>query len=174
MTGGCPTRIRPEREGEAAGIAALVAAAFGRDAEATLVDQLRAAGALAASLVAEDDDGSLAGHVGLSPVTADGTDGDGRWLGLAPLAVRPDRQGGGIGTALVRAALAWAEAGGAEVVLVLGEPAYYGRLGFAPASRHGLAAPWRVPEEAFMARLLGQGRPPAGTVRYHPAFDEVA
>ena len=164
-------RVRPERDGEAATVAALVAAAFGREAEALLVDWLRAAGVLAVSLVAEDYDGLLVGHVALSPVTVDGMDGGGRWFGLAPLAVRPDRQRRGIGATLARAALAWAEAEGAEVVVVLGEPAYYGRLGFAPASRHGLAAQWPVPDEAFMARVGDGAWVPAGVVRYHPAFD---
>jgi putative acetyltransferase len=168
-------RVRPEREGDAGAIAAVVRDAFGREVEAGLVDALREAGVLAVSLVAEGDDGALVGHVALSPVTIVGVDGEGRWLGLAPLAVRPDRQRQGIGAALVLDALAAADARGAGLVVLLGEPAYYARFGFAPAVRHGLAAQWPVPEEAFMARLLAAGgeAPPAGVVRYHAAFDRL-
>lgn len=173
MSGGF--RVRPEREGDAGAIATVVREAFGREAEAGLVGDLREAGALEVSLVAEAEDGAIVGQVALSPVTIDGVDGGGRWLGLAPLAVRADRQRQGIGAALVLGGLAAADANGAGLVVVLGEPAYYARSGFAPAARHGLAAPWPVPEEAFMARLAaGAEAPPAGMVRYHAAFDRLA
>jgi putative acetyltransferase len=91
-------------------------------------------------------------------------------LGLGPLAVRPNRQRAGIGAALMQAALAAGDRGGTELIVVLGEPDYYGRFGFEPASRHGLGLPWPVPDEAFMARLATARAPPPGMVGYHPAF----
>ena len=173
MSGGF--QVRPEDDADAGGISAVVRDAFGREAEAGLVDALRTAGALSVSIIAEGGGGSaVVGHVALSPVTIGGADGVGRWLGLAPLAVRPDRQRQGVGAALTRAALAAADANGAGLVVVLGEPAYYARFGFSTARPLGLSLPWPVPEEAFMARLApGAERPPAGVVRYHAAFDQL-
>src|SRR5262249_60709592 len=91
--------VRPEEADDAAGIFAIHAAAFPTDAEARLVDALRAAGRLAISLVAEDD-GRVVGHVAFSPVSVGGATGG---LGLAPLAVAPGSQRRGIGGGGVRA-----------------------------------------------------------------------
>lgn len=162
--------IRAESPDDRPAVTALVTAAFGRQTEAELVERLREAGALAISLVAVADD-DVVGHIAFSPISIGGVQAGQRWLGLAPLAVLPGRQRQGIGAALMDAGLDAAERAGADLVVVLGEPAHYGRFGFVPASRYGLALPWPVPEEAFMARLAGTERPPAGMVRYHPAFD---
>ena len=87
--------------------------------------------------------GSLAGHAAF---TECGVAGSGAKVALlGPLAVDPDRQRGGIGTALVRAGLERLEAAGTARVLVLGDPAYYGRLGFAP--EEGIAPPYPLPPE---------------------------
>ena len=74
----------------------MVNAAFGQAAEGDLVARLRDRGALAVSLVAEAG-GKVVGHVALSPVTINGRAGGGRWPGLAPLAVDPNRQRRGVG-----------------------------------------------------------------------------
>lgn len=144
---------------------------FSRGTEAAILDALRAAGALTLSLVATE--ASIAGkkvvlgHVAFSPVTIGGRDGpvDG-WYGVGPLAVRPDRQRGGIGQALMRAGLARIRALGGRGCVLAGDPAYYGRLGF--AARPGLCLP-DVPAEVFLALPL-DGVVPAGTVTFHPAF----
>ena len=159
--------IRPETPADAPAIAALTTAAFaaaphasGR--EAAIVDALRAAGALALSLVA--DDGGVVGHVAFSPVTIDGREAG--WFGLGPVAVAPDRQGQGIGSALIREGLARLAAMGARGCVLLGDPGYYRRFGFEvdPA----LVLP-DVPPEYFM-RLMLAGTPPKGTVAFHPGF----
>ena len=167
--------IRDEAPGDAAAIAAVLAAAFGQPpggqpAEAELIAALRAAGALSLSLVAEASDGVPVGHVAFSPVTVDGRGAD-RLLGLAPLGVLPAWQGRGVGRALVKVGLARARAAGAELVFVLGEPAYYRRFGFRPAAERGIAWEHAAPAEAFMALALGPGVAPRGVLRYHPAFD---
>lgn len=64
---------------------------------------------------------------------------------LGPLAVQPALQRRGIGGALVRAGLERIEAAGVRKVLVLGDPAYYGRFGFAPET--GITPPYRIPED---------------------------
>jgi putative acetyltransferase len=164
--------IRPEQPGDETAIAEIVTAAFGQAAEADLVGRLRAAGALTIAQVALRQ-GEIVGHVALSPVSVDGAVAGRRWLGLAPLAVRPDLQRRGIGGWLVQSAVDLAVEQDAVAVFVLGRPAYYERLGF----EEGAAAGWRciydVPAAAFRVwRVAGSpDLPPSGTVRYHPAFD---
>ncbi|MDX6751360.1 N-acetyltransferase [Geminicoccaceae bacterium 1502E] len=127
--------IREERPADHPALRALLEAAFGGPAEADLVDALRRDGDIAIALVAELEEGP-AGHLVLSRMRAPpGT------LGLAPLAVKPSRQGSGLGSALVEAGLARACSEGWQGVFVLGEPAFYGRFGFTAAQ----AAPFRSP-----------------------------
>jgi putative acetyltransferase len=153
---------------------AVVRAAFGRDTEADLVTALRAdpAHRPALELVAVDGD-EIVGHVMLTAATIDGA---GEALALAPLAVVPSRQGRGLGAALVREVLARAAAPAnrppTEIVVVLGDPRYYGRFGFRPAAELGLAAPVPSWGSAFQARMLPLAEP-FRTVRYAPPFDEV-
>lgn len=162
--------IRAERPGDAAAIHALTNAAFleaphADGNEADLVDALRDAGALALSLVAEER-GELLGHVALSPVDVAGADAAADWFGLGPISVRPARQRSGVGSALMRAALAELRARGAAGCVLLGDPAYYRRFGFAPAAPLVLPG---VPPEYFQALAFGGGVP-AGVVHYHAAF----
>jgi putative acetyltransferase len=164
------TSVRDEQAGDEPHVAAVIAAAFGRAAEADLVVALRQARALEIALVAERD-GRIVGQVALSPVSVQGAFMPGI-LGLAPLAVAPDCRRQGIGARLVEAALRAAKAGGGKVVVVLGEPAYYRRFGFRPARGIGLTCPWPGTEEAFQALILASPWP-RGLVRYHAAFDRA-
>jgi putative acetyltransferase len=164
--------VRRERPADHDAVRELHRAAFGgpRDdvVEARLVDELRAdVGFLPhLSLVAEDDD-RVVGHVlatrgrlepGGTPV-----------LGLGPLGVHPDAQGRGFGTALVHALVAIAEACDERLVALLGDPAYYGRFGFGPATEFGIEAPDPTWGEHFQVRRLG-GPPLTGTFRYAEPF----
>lgn len=161
-------KLRPEIPSDADAIRRLTDAAF-RDAphsdgtEAAIVDALRRVDALTVSLVAEAD-GAIVGHAAFSPVTIDGTHSG--WFGLGPVSVEPGRQRLGIGSALVRAGLDRLRAQGAAGCVVLGEPGYYGRFGFAADPRLRLAG---VPPEYFQ-RLAFTDDVPAGEVAYHPAF----
>ena len=164
--------IRPEAPGDEAAIRGINESAFGRPEEARLVDALRARARPFVSLVAEAD-GAIAGHIVFTPVTLDGFTG--LLLGLAPMAVSPDRQRNGVGSALINAGLDACKSLGAAAVVVLGHTAYYPKFGLVPAARFGLRCEYDVPPEAFMALEL---RPralagAAGTVRYHPAFAEL-
>ncbi|WP_239014522.1 GNAT family N-acetyltransferase [Archangium violaceum] len=148
--------------------------AFGRAAEAALVDALRAAGGVTLSLVAEVD-GQLVGHILFSPVELDRNGDRDVAVGLAPMAVLPDHQRHGIGSKLIRAGLDRLREAGHGAVVVLGHPDYYPRFGFARASRFGLRWEVECPDEAFMALELREGflgtRP--GIVRYRPEFGAV-
>jgi putative acetyltransferase len=120
-------------------IAEIVAAAFGRPDEAEIVTRLRADGDAMFELVAESG-GEVVGHIMFSRLWADR---DALYAALAPLAVRPDLQRTGLGSALVRSGLEIAPEFGAVGVLVLGDPAYYPRFGFSAEAAAEVAAPFR-------------------------------
>jgi putative acetyltransferase len=117
----------------------------------------------------------VVGHIFFSPVTVERAPRQALWMGLAPMAVQPERQRRGIGSALVRGGLAACRALGAHGVVVLGHPQYYPRFGFAPAARFGLRSTYSVPDDTFMALELAPGARASvgGLVRYAPAFDEL-
>jgi putative acetyltransferase len=161
-------KIRAERAGDEPAISRLVTAAFAvaehsDGTEASIVDRLRKAGALTKSLVAEED-GCIVGHIAFSPVTIDGRVVG--WFGLGPVAVQPQRQGDGIGSALIRDGLEQLKQSGAAGCVLVGAPTYYGRFGF--AADDSLIYPG-LPAEYFQA-LSFTGEMPRGTVAYHPAF----
>jgi len=164
--------IRPERPEDADAVRAVHRAAFDTDAESRLVDHLRDRGEAVVSLVAEVE-GAVVGHVLFSPVSLVAPSGCREGLGLAPLAVLPAHQRGGVGSALVREGLATCEKRGGAFVVVLGHPAYYPRFGFRRAGEVGLANEYGA-DEAFMVLELRPGALPAegGLVKYGPAFAE--
>ena len=131
--------IRYARPTDHAAIAEVVAAAFGREDEALLVARLRAEGDAMFELVAEADEG-VCGHILFSRLWADHP---GLFAALAPLAVRPQRQGSGLGSELVRSGLASAREFGCHGVLVLGDPAYYGRFGFSADHAREVTSPFK-------------------------------
>jgi len=88
-------------------------------------------------------DRALVGHVIFTTCSITGkTDTVGL---LGPLAVAPAWQRQGIGSALVRAGLQRLANAGAIQVYVLGDPAYYERVGFGPEA--GVSPPYPLPEE---------------------------
>lgn len=170
-----PARNRVETENDRLSIRRVNLRAFAGGGEADLVDALREQAAAFVSLVAEDANGVVVGHIAFSPVTLGSEVESPGCLGLGPMAVEPERQRRGIGAALVREGLRTCRAEGHRVVVVLGHPEYYPRFGFVPASRFGLACEYPAPDEAFMALELVPGALAgrAGPVRYHPAFGMI-
>jgi predicted N-acetyltransferase YhbS len=77
----------------------------------------------------------IVGHVAFSPISVDGFAGG---VGLAPVAVLPAFRERGVAAGLVREGLRACADLAYRFVVVLGEPRYYGRFGFLPASRWGL------------------------------------
>jgi putative acetyltransferase len=160
-------RIRPETPPDLPAIHAVHVSAFPSDAEANLVDQLRAAGRLSLSLVAEADEGVI-GHVAFSPVTIGSTSGG---LGLAPVAVRPAFQRRGAGSRLTEEGLAHARRSRVPFVVVLGDPGFYARFGFRAASGFGLRDEYGGGPAFQVLELIVGGIPPGGgLVRYAPEF----
>ncbi len=147
--------------------------AFGRAAEAALVEELHRHDAAVVALVAESA-GAILGHILFSPVQVEEPAGR-RLVGLAPMAVRPADQRMGIGSRLVHEGLRRCSALGWDGVVVLGHPGFYPRFGFVSAANLGLYCEYDVPAEAFMALAL-PGRSLAGVkglVRYHSAFAQL-
>jgi len=164
--------VRPETDHDHAAIAEITEAAFGRPVEARMIEDVRVSEGYVPelSLVAEDGD-EVVGHVMLSYVSLE----DGRpLLALGPIAVRPDRQGAGIGGTLVRAGLERADERGEPLVLLLGHPTYYPRFGFRPAAGMGLLPPDpRIADEPWMAIPLTAYSPDLrGRVVFPPAFPD--
>ena len=165
--------IRPAEPEDAPAIRAVHEAAFPTPMEADLVEALLREGDAAVSLVAERQ-AEIVGHVLLSRMEVSGEGRALRALGLAPVGVLPGFQGGGIGKALIEAALAIARATDEEIVFLLGEPDYYARFGFSAEAAAPFASPYAGPY--FMALALRPGFvPPAtGEAAYARAFSDLS
>ena len=163
---------RPEIGTESAAVRRVNLAAFPTNVEAELVDRLRTdADAWIPELSMVVTDGELDDEVvGFALLTRCRV-ADRAALALAPVAVLPDRQRRGAGSAVVTAVLSAARNRPENLVVVLGHPEYYPRFGFRPAADLGVTAPIPVPDEAFLALASRPDEPtPRGTVAYPPAF----
>jgi putative acetyltransferase len=167
--------IREERPDDAARIRHVNEAAFGQPAEAILVDALRVSCEDALSLVA-DEHGDVVGHILFTPVVVEGNGRSIVGMGLAPMAVLPDRQRKGIGLQLVSRGLDILNDRGCPFVVVVGHPEYYQRFGFERASKHGLASQWDgMPDDAFMVLVMDEAAMTgvSGIARYRDEFNSV-
>ncbi|GAB7190642.1 N-acetyltransferase [Kineococcus sp. NUM-3379] len=174
-------RVRPEVPADAGAVAAVHTAAFAPPGarpgvaadvpEARLVAQLRRDGdTLPALCLVAEHGGSVVGSVVCSRASLGGRP----CVALGPLGVLPAHQGRGVGSALVRAALAAADDLGEPAVVLLGHTTYYPRFGFRPAAGLGVVPP--VPEWAphFQVCPLTAWHPGAGGLfRYAPAFGRL-
>src|SRR5215468_4995121 len=118
--------VRSEKPEDIPAIRVVNERAFGGAAEADLVDALRRNGKTAISLVAEDD-GRVIGHILFSPVSIQSRETgeiELTGVGLAPVAVVPERQNQRIGSMLVEHGLRRCREAGHLFVVVLGHPDY--------------------------------------------------
>ena len=163
--------IRPETSADHDAIRHVNRLGFGQGDEARLVDALRDGGHVRVSLVAEAE-GQVVGHVLFSdlPILTDG--GTVASLSLAPMAVLPECQKRGIGSALVREGLEVCQGEGHRIVVVLGHPDFYPRFGFSARLAEPLSSPFGG-REAWMALELVPGAlgGVTGWVRYPPPFE---
>jgi predicted N-acetyltransferase YhbS len=167
--------VRPETPSDRERSLAIERDAFDTEVEASIVEAVRDLDGSFA-LVAEDEEGVVA-HAQISRAWV----GERPVVALGPIAVEAGHRRRGIGSALVRASLATASARGEVAVILLGDPAFYGRFGFEPGAGHGLANPFagvwsddvEIAEEDFQVAIVGElGSPLDGAVRWHPAFGE--
>jgi putative acetyltransferase len=160
--------IRQERPEDTEQVAAVIDAAFGDTETSAFTQQLREwEGHVPELTFVAEDEGEVVGFTMLSYVRV----GERPVLILTPMAVRPDRQREGVGTAVVRAALAAADARGEPLVLVEGVPSYYPQFGFRPALELGLERPdERIPAAAWMAAPLSAYDPSLRGRVVYPSF----
>ena len=111
------------------------------------------------------------GYVALSRVTVKGEEL--QWVGLAPLAVDEAYRSQGIARQLVYEGLDSLNEFGYAAVVALGEPDFYGRLGFEPAANHDLHCRWPETESAFQVHRLADDAfsDISGLVEYHALFN---
>ena len=174
--------VRRELAADVDAVREVVAAAFARPGsagppvEVALLDALRtdpgwlprfslvavAGGRVTSATVG----GAIVGHVVCTRGDVAGTPA----LGLGPIAVTPGQQGRGVGSALMHAVLGAADAADEPLVALLGEPAFYGRFGFGPASALGVTGPDPTWGDYFQARALTAYRTVTGRFRYAAPF----
>jgi putative acetyltransferase len=166
--------IRREAPGDYTRVFQVNAQAFETDAEARLVDALRFAADPVISLVAVVER-TVVGHIFFTPVAVERVTNGGLAMGLGPMAVVPEYQRQGIGSALMRAGLQACEGLGAAAVFVVGHAEYYPRFGFEPATPYGLHFQTEAFEPYFMVRGLRPGALASisGFVHYLPEFEGV-
>lgn len=162
------TTIRPEAPSDEDSIEQVTRRAFlshpySHQTEQFIIRSLRADHALAVSLVAEEA-GRVVGHIALSPITI--SDGAVGWYGLGPISVEPEWQRRGIGRALMERGLAELRKIGANGCVLVGDPAFYTRFGFANNPALILEG---VPQEYVLSLSLGTSSA-RGNVQFHSAF----
>lgn len=167
--------VRPEEPADIEMVFTVNELAFGRQDEARLVDLLRPTHNTLLSLVAVKHP-RVIGHCLFTPVeirreravVAHGA-------ALGPVAVHPEFQRKGIGSALIRQGMEELKAMGHAFVVVLGHSGYYPRFGFEISQQYGIRCKWNTPPEVFMVHELTPGalKTASGVVHYAPEFDSV-
>ncbi len=165
--------IRIETLADIPGVRSVEEAAFGGPMEPNLVDLCRQRGRVSLSLVALRGE-QVVGHVLFTPVTLDPPHPGWFGVGLGPVAVLPEWQRQGIGSRLIEFGLELSREQGMDFCVLLGDPRFYSRFGFIPASEFGLGNEYGA-EHEFQARELKPGvlKGARGVVKYVPEFKEV-
>ena len=170
--------VRPERAEDRPRILEVVEAAFGKPAERILVERLYADARVyrpGLSLVAESQRDGIVGHVLVTTAWLDEVGGR-EIASLAPLAVWPARQGRGVGTALLHAVCAVCDDRGEPMVVLQGDPRYYGRVGFEASAPLGITMDipdWASPEAMQLRRLTNYDPSITGRLVYPNAFEDL-
>ncbi|MCK8487404.1 N-acetyltransferase [Paenibacillus sp. MBLB2552] len=149
--------------------------AFGnREDESKLIERIRLSNEFIPelSLVAEINK-EIVGHILLSKATVEGQGKKSIVIVLAPIAVKPNFQKQGIGSSLIEEGIRRCKALGYGILLLIGHPSYYPRLGFKPARKYGLELKqFEVPDEVFMVYEVENGKLQEinGELKYPKAF----
>lgn len=142
--------------------------------EQFLVEKLRKSDAFIPelSLVAEDENGNIAGHILFTKIKIVNDQESFESLALAPVSVKPEFQNQGIGGLLIREGHRIARALGYQSVILIGHEKYYPRFGYEKTSNFGVSFPFEIPEENGMAvELVKEGlKNKKGMVKYPKEF----
>jgi len=146
--------------------------AFETDAEANLVIRLLNSGIEHISLVAKYNN-NVVGHILFTPAKLENSEI--KIAGLAPMAVKPEFQHTGIGSALVEYGLNECKSNGYQAVVVLGHPNYYPKFGFTPSINFKIKSEYDVPDEVFMIKELIPNSLDglSGMLKYHKEFNKL-
>ncbi|NEM97024.1 N-acetyltransferase [Pontibacter sp. BT327] len=172
--------IRQEEPKDYTAVSEVIEEAF-RDEEYSdhrehlLVERLRKSDAFIPelSLVAVVDD-AIVGHILLTRISI--VNGENRFpsLALAPVSVKPEFQGKGIGSQLIREAHSIAKALSYSSIVLLGHENYYPRFGYELTGRYNINLPFDAPKENCMILPLAENalNGVTGTVEYPKEFFE--
>jgi putative acetyltransferase len=168
------TTVREEQPDDGLIVRKINEMAFGGPTEARIVERLRQNCPDVLSLVACVED-KIVGHVLFSPVELQSEKKSIEGMGLGPMAVLPEFQRKGVGTALIQTGITKLRILGCPFVVVLGHSGYYPKFGFERASLYGIRSRWDVPDDVFMVLILDE---PAmdeiwGVAHYREEFDET-
>ncbi|MDG1707792.1 MAG: N-acetyltransferase [Emcibacteraceae bacterium] len=166
--------IRKEEKDDFVTVYEILTMAFEGDGEARLVEKLREKASPIISLVAENEECAVVGHIMFSLVTIDGCE-DANVMGLAPVSVTPEEQSKGYGAALIKAGIQECRNLGMDGIVLLGHAGYYPRFGFQVSTEFDITCEYDVPAENFMALELSNGSLDniSGKVNYHTVFNEL-
>lgn len=144
----------PLDQADPSAVEALLDEAFGADRHRRTAYRMReGTKAIAALSFAAFEGDRLVGSIQCWPVALLTAHGAEPMVMVGPVAVEPGLQRGGIGQALVRASLDASDARGGDVLMMIGDPEYYGRFfGFSADSTGG----WEVPGPVEQRRLLAR------------------
>lgn len=171
--------IRKEEEKDYEAVFKLTEEAF-RDMEHSdhqeqfLVEKLRKSDAFIPelSLVAEDEKGTIAGHILFTKLSIENGSETFESLALAPVSVKPEFQNQGIGGQLIREGHRIAQQLGYQSVILIGHEEYYPKFGYEKTSNFGISFPFEIPEVNGMAiELIKDGlKNKKGMVKYPKEF----
>lgn len=162
--------IRPFEGTDAEDVRWLLEDAFGDPGEARLVDALRANGDDVLELVAIHEQ-QLYGHILFSRLVVESKNRSADAVALAPVAVRAQSRGTGVGAALIENAHHLLRAAGEELSVVLGDPAYYVRFGYTHTRAAKFESDWQG--DALQALAFSPEAPTMGRLVYAPAFADL-
>lgn len=162
--------IRPFEARDAEYVRWLLEEAFGNPGEAKLVEAIRAAGDDVLELVATHEQ-QIYGQILFSRLVVESKNRSADAVALAPLAVRPDKQRTGVGKALIESAHHLLKNAGEELSVVLGDPAYYGKFGYARRRAEKFESDYQG--EYLQAFAFSPEAPIMGRLVYAAAFTEL-
>ncbi len=142
--------------------------------EQFLIERLRRSDAFIPelSLVAEDENGRIAGHILFTKIKIVEGPESFESLALAPVSVKPEFQNQGLGGKLIMEGHRMAKELGYSSVILIGHEKYYPRFGYEKTSNFGISFPFEIPEENGMAvELVKDGlKNRKGIVKYPEEF----